>query len=132
MIARASQLFLPTLRDDPADAEAASHKLLVRGGYIRQVTAGLWTFMPLGWRVHDKVVQVIREEMNAIGGQEMLMPVLTPAELWEATGRADLDVIFHTQDRAGRRFILPVTHEETATFHAREISSYRQLPQLWY
>ena len=84
---RASQLFLPTLREDPADAEAASHKLLVRGGFIRQVGAGLWTFLPLGWRVHQKVVQIIREEMNAIGGQEMLMPVLTPAELWEATGR---------------------------------------------
>ena len=86
MIARASQLFLPTLRDAPADAEAASHKLLVRGGFIRQVSAGLWTFMPLGWRVHRKIEQVIREEMDAIGGQEMLMPVLTPRELWEATG----------------------------------------------
>ena len=88
MIARASQLFLPTLRDDPADAEAVSHKLLVRGGFIRQVTAGLWTFMPLGWRVHRKVEQIIREEMDAIGAQEMLMPVLTPAELWETTGRS--------------------------------------------
>ena len=78
MIARASQLFLPTLRDDPADAEAASHKLLVRGGYIRQVAAGVFTFLPLGWRVHQKVVQIVREEMDAIGGQEMLMPVLTP------------------------------------------------------
>ena len=84
---RASQLFLPTLREDPADAEAASHKLLVRGGFIRQVSAGLWTFLPLGWRVHQKIVQIIREEMNAIGGQEMLCPVLTPAELWEKTGR---------------------------------------------
>ena len=87
MIARASQLFLPTLRDDPADAEAASHKLLVRGGYIRQVSAGLWTYMPLGWRVHRKVEQIIREEMDAIGSQEMLGPVLTPAELWKRTGR---------------------------------------------
>ena len=83
MIARASQLFLPTLREDPADAEAVSHKLLVRGGFIRQVSAGVWTFLPLGWRVHQKVVQIIREEMDAIGGQEMLMPVLTPVELWE-------------------------------------------------
>ena len=87
MIARASQLFLPTLRDAPADADAASHKLLVRGGFIRQVGAGLWTFMPLGWRVHQKVVQIIREEINAIGGQEMLEPVLTPAELWQTSGR---------------------------------------------
>ena len=86
MIVRASQLFLPTLRDAPADAEAVSHKLLVRGGYIRQVTAGVWTFLPLGWRVHQKVVGIIREEMDAIGGQEMLMPVLTPIELWQQTG----------------------------------------------
>src|SRR5438067_1503404 len=132
MIARASQLFLPTLRDDPADAEAASHRLLVRGGYIRQVSAGVWTFLPLGWRVHEKIVQIIREEMNAIGGQEMLMPVLTPAELWETTGRIKIPEIFHLQDRTGRKFILPFTHEETVTFHAREIHSYKQLPQLWY
>jgi prolyl-tRNA synthetase len=132
MIARASQLFLPTLRDDPADAEAASHKLLVRGGYIRQVSAGVWTFLPLGWRVHEKIVQIIREEMNTIGGQEMLMPVLTPAELWETTGRIKIPEIFHLQDRTGRKFILPFTHEETVTFHAREIHSYKQLPQLWY
>jgi prolyl-tRNA synthetase len=132
MIARASKLFLPTLRDDPADAEAVSHKLLVRGGFIRQVSAGLWTLMPLGWRVHRKVEQIIREEMDAIGAQEMLMPVLTPAELWEATGRYGLDILFHVRDRAGRRFILPMTHEETVTFHAREIRSYKELPQLWY
>jgi prolyl-tRNA synthetase len=132
MIARASQLFLPTLRDAPGDADAVSHKLLVRAGFIRQVSAGLWTFMPLGWRVHRKVEQIIREEMDAIGGQEMLMPVLTPAELWEATGRLGIPEIFHVTDRSGRHFILPVTHEETATFHAREISSYKQLPQLWY
>jgi len=132
MIARASQLFLPTLRDDPADAEAVSHKLLARGGFIRQVSAGLWTFMPLGWRVHRKVEQIIREEMDAIGAQEMLMPVLTPAELWEATGRIGIPEIFRIEDRTGRKYVLPVTHEETATFHAREIQSYKQLPQLWY
>jgi prolyl-tRNA synthetase len=131
-IARASQLFLPTLRDSPADAEAISHKLLVRGGFIRQVLAGLWTFMPIGWRVHRKIEQIIREEMDAIGGQEMLMPVLTPAELWEATGRLAIPEIFHLRDRTGREFILPLTHEETVTFHAREIQSYRELPQLWY
>src|SRR6476619_271448 len=105
MIARASQLFLPTLRDDPADAEAASHRLLVRGGFIRQVTAGVWSFLPLGWRVHRKVEQIVREEMDAIGGQEMLMPVLTPVELWEASGRASIPEIFHLVDRGGRRFI---------------------------
>jgi len=132
MIARASQLFLPTLRDDPADAEAVSHKLLVRGGFIRQVSAGVWTFMPLGWRVHRKVEQIIREEMDAIGSQEMFGPVLTPAELWKATGRYDSDEIFKFQDRSGRQFILPMTHEETFTFHAVEIQSYKQLPQLWY
>ena len=132
MIFRASQLFLPTLRDDPADAEAVSHKLLVRGGFIRQVGAGLWTYLPLGWRVHRKVEQIIREEMDAIGAQEFLAPVLTPIELWEATGREKIPEIFHVTDRAGRRFILPITHEETFTFHAREIQSYKELPQLWY
>ena len=132
MIARQSQLFIPTLREAPADAEAVSHKLLVRGGYIRQVSAGVWTFLPLGWRVHQKVVQVIREEQDAIGGQEMLMPVLTPRELWEATSRISIPEVFHLEDRTGRRFILPFTHEETVTFHAREIQSYRRLPQMLY
>jgi prolyl-tRNA synthetase len=132
MVARQSTLFIPTLRDDPADAEAVSHKLLVRGGYIRQVSAGVWTYLPLGWRVHRKVEQIIREEMNAIGGQEMLMPVLTPVELWETTGRASIPELFRLEDRGGRRFLLPFTHEETVTFHAREIKSYRELPKLLY
>ncbi len=132
MAARASQLFLPTLREDPADAEAVSHKLLVRGGFIRQVSAGLWSYLPLGWRIHRKVEQIIREEMDAIGGQEWLCPLLTPVELWEATGRAKIPEIFRLTDRNGRRFVLPLTHEETFTFHAREIRSYRELPQLWY
>jgi prolyl-tRNA synthetase len=129
---RASQLFLPTLREDPADAEAASHKLLVRGAYIRQVSAGVWTFLPLGWKVHEKVVRIIREEMDAIGSQEMLMPVLTPAELWEATGRYAYSEVFKLSDRNNRRFVLPMTHEETIAFHAREIRSYRDLPQMLY
>jgi prolyl-tRNA synthetase len=132
MIVRASQLFLPTLRDAPADAEAISHKLLVRGGFVRQIGAGLWTYLPLGWRVHRKVEQIVREEMDAIGGQEFLAPVLTPVELWEATGRDKIAEIFHVADRAGRHFVLPLTHEETFTFHAREIRSYKELPQLWY
>jgi prolyl-tRNA synthetase len=132
VIVRASKLFLPTLRDAPADAEAASHKLLVRGGFIRQVGAGLWTFLPLGWRVHQKVVQIIREEINAIGGQEMLEPVLTPAELWETSGRIRIPIVFKLKDRVGRDFVLPFSHEETMTFHARELQSYKQLPQLWY
>jgi prolyl-tRNA synthetase len=132
MVARQSQLFIPTLREAPADADAVSHKLLVRGGYIRQVAAGVWTFLPLGWRVHQKVVQIIREEMDAIGGQEMLMPVLTPYELWQQSGRDYIQEIFRLQDRGGREYVLPMTHEETVTFHAREIASYRQLPQLLY
>src|SRR5919202_1217487 len=110
MTARASQLFLPTLREAPADADAASHKLLVRGGFIRQVGAGLFTFLPLGWRVHQKVVQIIREEMDAIGAQELLAPVLTPAELWEQSDRIGIPELFHL----------------------REIQSYRQPPQTWY
>ena len=132
MVRRATQLFFPTLRDDPADAEAVSHKLLVRGGFIRQVTAGVWTFMPLGWRVHEKVVQIIREEMDAIGSQEMLMPVLTPSELWKTTGRYSIPEVFKLRDRNDREFVLPMTHEETVTFHAREIQSYRDLPQMLY
>jgi prolyl-tRNA synthetase len=132
MVARQSQLFIPTLREPPADAEAVSHRLLVRGGYIRQVSAGVWTFLPLGWRVHQKVVQIVREEMDAIGAQEMLMPVLTPIELWQHTKRDHIDELFKLQDRAGREYVLPMTHEETVTFHAKEISSYRQLPQLLY
>src|SRR3954453_8456890 len=121
MIVRASTLFLPTLRDDPADAEAASHKLLVRGGYIRQVGAGLWTYLPLGWRGHRKVEQIIREERDAIGSQELLGPALTPAELWKQTGRYDSTEIFKLQDRFGRDFVLPPPPEETFTFHAAEI-----------
>src|SRR5262249_8131086 len=131
-VALASRLFLPTLRDAPADAEAVSHKLLVRAGYIRQVGAGLWTFTGLGWRVHRKVDQIIREEMDAIGAQEWFAPVLTPAELWEATGRDKIPELFRVEDRAGRKFVLPLTHEETFTFHARELQSYKQLPQAWY
>jgi len=132
MIRRASQLFLPTLREAPADAESISHKLLVRGAFIRQVSAGVWTFLPLGWRVHEKVVGIIREEMDAIGAQELFMPVLTPAELWKATGRYDIPELFKLRDRNDREFVLPMTHEETITFHAREIQSYRDLPQMLY
>ena len=133
MIARASQLFLPTLRDAPADAEAASHQLLVRGGFIRQVSAGLWTFLPLGWRVHRKVEQIIREEMDAIGGQEMLMPVLQPAEPWRKTGRLEIDELFKLTDRRGSELVLAMTHEEAVTFHvAQLVSSYRDLPLILY
>ena len=129
---RASELFIPTLREDPGDAEAASHRLLVRGGFIRQVAAGLWTFLPLGWRVHRKAEQIVREEMNAIGGQEMFMPVVTPAELWQSTGRYKIPELWKVEDRLGRPFVLAMTHEETVTFHARELPSYRNLPQILY
>ena len=132
MIARASQLFIPTLRDAPADAEAANHKLLVRGGFVRQVSGGIWTFLPLGWKVHRKIEQIIREEMDAIGCQEMLMPVLTPFELWQQSGRDYIQEIFRLKDRKGADYVLPMTHEETVTFHARELQSYRQLPQMLY
>ena len=132
MLHRASQLFLPTLRDAPADAEALSHKLLVRGGFIRQVSAGLWTFLPLGWRVHRKVEQIVREELDAIGAQEMFAPVLTPAELWLTSGRYGIPELFKLEDRNGRDYVLPLTHEETFTLHALELQSYRQLPQSWY
>jgi prolyl-tRNA synthetase len=132
MVHRASQLFLPTLREAPADAEARSHKLLVRGAYIRQVSAGLWTYLPLGWKAHQNVVQIVREEMDAIGCQEMLAPVLTPAELWRATGRYDIPELFKLTDRNGREYVLPMTHEESFAFHARELQSYRQLPQMLY
>ncbi|MDQ4082725.1 MAG: proline--tRNA ligase, partial [Actinomycetota bacterium] len=131
-MARASELFIPTLRDDPGDAEAASHRLLVRGGFIRQVGAGLWSFLPLGWRVHQKVVAIVREEMDAIGGQEMLCPVLTPAELWERSGRASIPEVFKLQDRNERPYVLAMTHEETFALHATELQSYKQLPQIWY
>ena len=133
MLQRQSTLFLPTLREDPADAEAVSHKLLLRAGLIRQVGAGLWTYLPAGWRVHEKVVQIVREEMNAIGGQEMSMPVLTPAELWQLSGRYDrFDSLMKIRDASGRDFVLSPTNEETVTLHARELRSYRDLPKILY
>src|SRR5437763_8542239 len=132
IISMAANLSRPTLPEDPADAEAVSHKLLVRGGFVRQVATGLWSFTPLGWRVQRKIEQIIREELDAFGAQEWLAPVLTPIELWEATGRAGIPELFRLQDRAGRRYVLPLTHEETFAFHARELQSYKQLPQVWY
>src|SRR5438445_8538636 len=100
---------------------------------IRQLASGLWTFLPAGWRVHRKVEQIVREEMDAIGGQEMLMPVMHPADLWRATGRYDIDELFKLQDRRGADFVLAMTHEESVTWHvAREVRSYRDLPQILY
>ena len=129
---RASQLFLPTLREDPADAEAPSHRLSLRAGLVRAVGSGLYTLMPVGLRGYRKIEEIIREEMNSIGGQEMLMPLLTPAELWQKTGRYGVSELFRLNDRNERPFVLAMTHEETVTHHARELSSYRQLPQIWY
>ena len=126
---RLSQTFLPTLKDPPADAEAVSHKLMVRAGLIRQLGAGLWTYLPAGWRVHRKVEAVIRAEMEGIGCQEMLMPVLQPAEPWKATGRYEIDELFKLEDRKGAPMALAMTHEECVTYHvAREVRSYRDLP----
>ena len=130
---RASRLLLPTLRDDPADAVAASHKLLVRAGYVRQVGSGLWSFMPLGFRTLTRTMQVIREEMDAIGCQELLMPIMHPEDLWRQTGRNEIPELFKLNDRKGSELVLAMTHEETIALHAAaEIRSYRDLPQMWY
>ena len=125
--------FWPTLRDAPADAEAISHKLMVRAGLVRQLASGLYSIMPLGLRVIKRVDAIIREEMDRIGAQEIFMPVLHPAEIWEQTGRYGLSEQFRLEDRTGRRMVLAMTHEEIITWHAaREIRSYRDLPQSWY
>src|SRR3954463_5641208 len=126
---RLSKYFLPTEKEAPADAEQLSHKLMVRAGLIRQLGTGLWTFLPAGWKVHENVVQIIREEMNAIGGQEMLMPVLQPAELWQRSGRYPITELFKLQDRRGAALVLAMTHEEAVTTHvAQVVRSYRELP----
>jgi prolyl-tRNA synthetase len=132
-VTRLSRYFLPTTREAPADAEAISHKLVVRAGLARQVSAGLWTFLPAGWRAHRKVEQIVREELDAIGAGEMLMPVLQPAELWKKSGRYDIDELFKLKDRRGTEMVLGMTSEEVLTFHiAREVRSYRDLPKLLY
>ena len=132
-MARLSSYFLPTLREDPADAEALSHKLMVRAGLIRQLGTGMWTFLPAGYRVVKRVEAIIREEIDAIGGQEMLMPVLQPAEIWRRTGRYDIDELFKLKDRKDADLALAITHEENVTFHvAREVRSYRELPKILY
>lgn len=130
---RLSGRLWPTLREDPADAEAISHRLMIRAGLVRQLAAGLYTVLPLGLRVLKRVEAIIREEMDAIGAQEMVMPVIHPAEIWEATGRYPLPEQFRLEDRAGRAMVLGMTEEEIITWHAaREIRSYRDLPQIWY
>jgi prolyl-tRNA synthetase len=132
---RWSVLFIPTLREAPADAEAASHKLLLRAGYIRQLGAGIYSFLFLGWRSALKITQIIREEMDRMGAQEFFLPALNPAEIWQESGRWDQfgETMFKFKDRAGRDVCLGVTHEEVMTDIARhELRSYRQLPQIWY
>ncbi|HET9154829.1 MAG TPA: proline--tRNA ligase [Solirubrobacterales bacterium] len=130
---RLSQTFLPTLKDPPADAEAISHKLMVRAGLIRQLGAGLWSYLPAGWRVERKVEQIIREEMERIGCQEMLMPLLMPAEPWEKTGRYGIGELFKLEDRKGSPLVLAMTHEEAVTTHvARDVRSYRDLPLMLF
>src|SRR5215213_11766375 len=113
-VTRLSRYLLPTEKQAPADAEALSHKLMVRAGLVRQLGAGLWTWLPAGWRVHEKIVQIVREEIDGIGGQEMLMPVLHPAELWKRSGRYDSigAELFRLKDRKGADMVLALTHEE--------------------
>src|SRR3954463_198264 len=128
-VTRLSRYLLPTEKQAPADAEALSHKLMVRAGLVRQLGAGLWTFLPAGWRAHRKVEQIVREEMDAIGCQEMLMPVINPAELWQRSGRYRIDEVFKLKDRRGAELVLALTAEEVLTFHVASIvRSYRQLP----
>ncbi|MGH8912180.1 MAG: proline--tRNA ligase [Acidimicrobiia bacterium] len=131
---RWSQAFIPTLRDDPAGAEAVSHKLLVRGGFIRQLAAGHYSMLPLGQRTRLKVQNIIREEMDRIGGQEVVLPTLHPAEIWKQSGRFDLmgDNLFKLVDRKGVENVMGMTEEELIAILATELSSYRQLPQIWY
>ncbi|HEX7548882.1 MAG TPA: aminoacyl--tRNA ligase-related protein, partial [Candidatus Methylomirabilis sp.] len=132
---RWSRSLIPTLKEDPADAEAISHRLTVRAGYVRQLAAGIYVFLPLGQRVISKINAIIREEMNAIGGQEITMPVILPAELWQQSGRWDTigGEMFRFKDRNQRDMCLGMTHEEVIAWLAsREIRSYRNLPQTWY
>ena len=131
---RWSTAFIPTLRDAPADAEAASHKLLVRGGFIRQLHSGHYSLLPLGLRVHEKVERIVREEMDAIGGQEFLLPAMHPASLWKQSGRWDLmgEEMFRLQDRSGVDLALGMTHEEIFSDIATALNSYKELPQIWY
>src|SRR4051812_11499917 len=133
MVTRQTNLFLPTEKQAPADAEALSHKLVVRAGLARQVGAGLWSWLPAGWRAHENAAQIVREEMDAIGCGEMLMPLITPAGLWKRSGRYAIDEVFKLRDRRDAELVLALSHEETITFHiSSAIRSYRDLPKLLY
>jgi prolyl-tRNA synthetase len=132
---RWSQYFIPTLREDPADAEVISHKLLLRAGLVRQLAAGIYSYLPLAQRVALKIMQILREEMNRIGGQEFFLPALNPREIWDESGRWSVmgDNMFRLKDRKGADLCLGMTHEEIFTSIARgELRSYKQLPQVWY
>lgn len=130
---RQSQNFIPTLKEIPAEAQMPSHQLMLRTGMVRQIASGVFSFLPLGFRVLNKVINILREEINKIGGQEFLLPALNPIEIWEQTGRVEAmgDVMFHLKNRDG--LVLAPTHEEIITYHAKQsISSYKELPQIWY
>ena len=131
---RWSQLHIPTLRDDPADADAPSHRLLLRAGFIRQLMAGHYSLLPLAIRVRAKIMTIIREEMNGIGGQEFLMPSMQPAWIWEKSGRLEVmgEEMFRLKDRKDAEVVLGMTHEEIFAYLATEFASYRELPQFWY
>src|SRR6266496_2334969 len=132
---RLSELFFTSLRDDPADAEMASHRLLLRAGYLRQLGSGIYSLLPLGFRVNKRVEQVVREEMNRIGSQEMEMPVVHPAEIWKESGRYFKigPELVRFKDRGERDMVLAMTHEEVVALLLREIvKSYRQLPMMVY
>ena len=132
---RYTRLFIPTLREAPADVTAVCHLLMLRAGYVRQLAAGLYIFLPLGWRVLNKVNRILKEEMEKIGAQEISMPVLHPADVWQQTGRwySIGEEMFRLKDRFGRDMCLGMTHEEIMTWVAsKELKSYKELPQIWY
>lgn len=132
---RATALFMPTVKEDPADAEAISHKLMVRGGFVRQFASGIYMFLPLGWRVMQRISRILREEMDGIGALEVSMPTIHPADVWQQSGRYSSigQEMFRLEDRGGRDMVLAMTHEEVFTWLAsRELRSYRDLPQIWY
>ncbi len=132
---RFSNLFIPTMREVPSEAEVVSHRLMLRAGYVRQLASGLYIFLPLGWRVLNRINKILKEEMEAMGAQEISMPILHPSEIWQQTGRwyEIKDEMFRLKDRTGRDMCLGMTHEEIMTWlAAKEIRSYRQLPQIWY
>lgn len=134
-VQRMSRLMIKTLRDDPADAETLNHKLLVRAGYVRRTAAGIWTWLPLGKKVLENITRVVREEMDAIGGQEVLLPALLPKEAYEASGRYDEygDLLFRLKDRKGADYLLGPTHEEIFTQVVKDMcSSYKDLPVILY